>query len=371
MRDLYVGVMSGTSLDGIDAVLVEFNAKRVEIHHAVTTPYSSELSTKILDMLNKPQVPLQKLGELDVTVGHFFSECITNLLQSSSFQADEVIAIGHSGHTILHKPSSPNAFTMQIGDPSTIAAETGITTIGNIRNMDLALGGQGAPLAPAFHHWYFANKSESRIVVNIGGIANISVLHPQQPLIGFDTGPGNTLLDNWSLKCRGIPFDNQGSWSKTGHISAPLLATLKSDKYFELIPPKSTGLEYFNLTWLENTIQDMKENFTDEDVQATLTELTASTIADAIDATETDPQCIILCGGGVFNAALMERLSALLPCARLETTSKYGIEPQWVEAVLFAWLARNRLHNKSGNVPTVTGACHAAPLGGIYYGSVG
>ena len=371
MRDLYVGVMSGTSLDGIDAVLVEFDAKRVQIHHAVTTPYSSELRTKILGLINKPRVSLQKLGELDVAVGYFFSECISNLLQSSSFEADKIIAIGHSGHTVFHKPASPNAFTMQIGDPSTIAAKTGITTIGNIRNMDLAFGGQGAPLAPAFHNWYFADPNESRIVVNIGGIANASILHPQQPLIGFDTGPGNTLLDNWSQRCRGKPFDNQGAWSKTGQVSAALLEALKADKYFELIPPKSTGLEYFNLPWLGNTIQNIKDNFSDEDVQATLTELTASTIADAIDATGTDPKCVILCGGGAFNKALMERLSALMPRARLETTSKYGIEPQWVEAVLFAWLARNRLHNKAGNVQTVTGASHAAPLGGIYYGSAG
>ena len=369
MRDLFIGVMSGTSLDGIDVVLVEFDKKRVQVHRAATTPYPNGLRKKILGILQQGQISLQELGELDVAVGHFFSECISSLIASSSFNANEFIAIGHSGHTVFHKPASPNAFTMQIGDPSTIAAETGITTIGNIRNMDLALGGQGAPLAPAFHHWYFATPDESRVVVNIGGIANVSILHPKQPLIGFDTGPGNTLLDNWSLLCRGKPFDDNGSWAKTGQINQSLLALLKTDKYFTAVPPKSTGLEYFNPTWLKNTLQKVQAHLADEDIQATLTELTASTIADAIDASGTDPKCVILCGGGAFNTTLTERISALLPDAHIKTTSTYGIEPQWIEAVLFAWLARNRLHKKPGNIPTVTGASHAAPLGGIYYGS--
>ena len=362
--------MSGTSLDGVDTVLVEFDKKHCKLHQARTTPYPKEIRTQILRIIKNPQTSLQELGELDRVLGIFFSDCITKLLQSSSVKAEKIIGIGHSGHTVFHKPALPNAFSMQIGDPSTIAAETGITTVAHIRNMDLALGGQGAPLAPAFHQWQFADPEETRIVVNIGGIANISILDPKRPLTGYDTGPGNTLLDNWSLQCRKIQFDDKGKWSKTGQINQSLLSILKNDKYFKIDPPKSTGVEYFNLAWLQKAIKQIEKNITNEDIQATLTELTASTIADAIDKTETDPNLVILCGGGALNTALKERIASLLPRSKLDTTDTYGIDPRWVEAVLFAWLARNRLKNKTGNVPSVTCARSAAPLGGIYYGQV-
>ena len=369
MRELYIGGMSGTSQDGVDVVLVEFSAAGSNIHQATTTPYTGKLGKRIKNLITQPQVTLQELGEVNVAIGKFFGQCILKLLEPSDFGAHEITAIGHSGHTVYHKPEEPDAFTMQIGDSSTIAANTGITTVGNFRNMDMAFGGQGAPLAPAFHEWCFSDTKESRIVVNIGGIANISVLQPKLPLLGFDTGPGNTLLDNWTHRCTGKSFDHNGDWSKTGQINKPLLLALKKDKYFERSPPKSTGLEHFNLAWLEGELREINRTLPDEDVQATLTELTAETIADAIVSTNGDPQRVILCGGGVLNTALVERLSELLPSIELESSAEYGIGPEWVEAVMFAWLARARLKGRSGNAPTVTGARQVTPLGGVYFGA--
>ena len=368
MSDRYVGVMSGTSQDGVDAALVEIAAASANIHQAATTPYPDELRTRLASLMTEPRVSLQELGELDVAIGRFFGQCVLKLVETSPFEADDIVAIGHSGHTVFHKPETPNAFTLQIGDPSTIAADTGITTVGNVRNMDMALGGQGAPLAPAFHEWCFSDASESRIAVNIGGIANVSVLHADLPLLGFDTGPGNTLLDNWTRQCTGKLFDHNGDVSSTGQVDQALVLALKGYEYFERRPPKSTGLEHFNLPWLERGLRGIGRTLSDEDVQATLTALTAETIADAIASTNSDPRRIILCGGGTLNTALTERLSMLLPGAQLESSAKHGIDPEWVEAVLFAWLARARLKGEPGNAPTVTGARQAAPLGGVYCG---
>jgi len=366
MGELYVGVMSGTSQDGVDAALVELDATKTRIHGAATTPYPDELRGRIINLITEPRVSLRELGELDVAIGRFFAQCVLKLVQMSPFETDDIVAIGHSGHTVFHRPETPDAFTMQLGDPSTIAADTGITTVGNVRNMDMALGGQGAPLAPAFHEWYFSDPSESRVAVNIGGIANVTVLHPDLPLLGFDTGPGNTLLDNWTRRCTGEPFDRNGDWSRTGEVNKVLLQVLKADEYFERQPPKSTGLEHFNLDWLREGLQVLDQKLADEDVQATLAELTAETIAEGIASTNAAPLRIILCGGGTLNTALTERLSSLLPGARLESSAAHGIDPEWVEAALFAWLARARLKGEPGNAPTVTGARQAAPLGGVY-----
>ena len=366
MGELYLGVMSGTSQDGVDVALVEFDAATHRLHRAATTPYPDTLRRRIAALLGDARTPLRELGEVDAALGRFFAQCVVRLLEASAFEARDITAIGHSGHTVFHKPQTPDAFTMQIGDPSTVAAHTGITTVGHLRHMDIALGGQGAPLAPAFHAWCFSDPTESRVTVNIGGIANICVLHPQRPVLGFDTGPGNTLLDNWSRRCTGRPFDRDGAWSRTGRVVEPLLQALKADGYFKRAAPKSTGIEHFNLGWLEQALARLARPPAEADVQATLTQLTAATIAEGIDSTHAAPQRIILCGGGALNAALTERLSRLLPQAQLQSSAAYGIDPQWVEAMLFAWLARARLRGEPGNVPTVTGARRAAPLGGVY-----
>ena len=257
---------------------------------------------------------------------------------------------------------------MQLGDPSTVAARTGITTVGHLRQMDIALGGQGAPLAPAFHRWAFADAGERRAVVNMGGIANVSVIEPGRALLGFDTGPGNTLLDGWTQRCIGKPYDHDGDWSRTGRVHGRLLKELLADPFFRRPPPKSTGLEHFNLDWLEAALGRTAQHPGEADIQATLTELTATTIASAIGDAGCRPGRVILCGGGARNGALRQRLAARLVGIPVESSALHGIEPEWVEAVLFAWLARARLRGEPGNAPSVTGARRSAPLGGVYCG---
>ena len=305
---------------------------------------------------------------MDVAIGDFFAQCANRLLEEGTVEPSQVAAIGHSGHTVFHRPAGPEPFTMQLGDPSTVAARTGITTVGHLRHMDVALGGQGAPLAPVFHEWAFADPGECRVVVNIGGIANATVLDSGRALLGFDTGPGNTLLDKWSQRCTGKPYDHDGDWSRTGRVHKELLEELMGDAYFRRSPPKSTGLEHFNLGWLEAALGRAVERPGEADIQATLTELTAATIAAAIRAVDCRARRIIVCGGGARNGALMQRLAGRTAGIPVETSDRHGVDPEWVEAVLFAWLARARLRGEPGNTPSVTGARRPATLGGVYFG---
>ena len=368
MGELFLGLMSGTSQDGVDAALVTLESDSYKIHHTSTTPYPDRLRRRIEALLAAPEVSLEVLGGLDVAIGGFFADCVVRLLKGSGLEPDGVAAIGHSGHTVFHRPEGPEPFTMQLGDPSTVAARTGITTVGHLRQMDIALGGQGAPLAPAFHQWAFADPGERRVVVNVGGIANVSVLEPGRMLSGFDTGPGNTLLDRWIQRCAGEPYDHDGDWSRTGHVDDKLLDELRADPFFRQPPPKSTGLEHFNLDWLQAALGRIAKHPGDADVQATLTELTAVTIANAIGDAGCRPERVILCGGGARNGALRQRLAAHLDGIPVESSALHGIEPEWVEAVLFAWLARTRIRGEAGNAPSVTGASRPAALGGVYCG---
>jgi anhydro-N-acetylmuramic acid kinase len=268
---------------------------------------------------------------------------------------------------VHHSPLGRHPFTLQIGDPNTVAARTGITTIADLRRYDMALGGQGAPLVPAFHNWLLRSATEPRVVVNIGGISNITTLIPDAPILGCDTGPGNTLLDAWIGRHRGQSFDAAGEWAAQGRVCEPLLGTLLEDPWFGRPMPKSTGRELFNLRWLEERLR----SFTDlapEDVQATLAELTAVSIAHAIQVAAPECQRLIVCGGGAYNEHLMKRLSARMQC-KTESSLAHGAAPEWVEGLAFAWLARARLAGIPGNVPSVTGAHEHAVLGGIYSGS--
>ena len=368
MGEFYLGLMSGTSQDGVDAALVKLDDRDSKIHRTATTPYPDTLRRRIEALLATPEVSLEELGGLDVAIARFFADCVVRLLSESGLKAGQVAAIGHSGHTVFHRPAGPEPFSMQLGDPSTVAARTGITTVGHLRQMDVALGGQGAPLAPAFHRWAFADPRERRVVVNIGGIANVSILDPDRALSGFDTGPGNTLLDRWTRRCTGRPYDHDGDWSRTGTVHDRLLNELLADPYFRRPPPKSTGLEHFNLDWLQAALGRTARQFGEADVQATLTELTAVTIAMAIRDAGNRPERVIVCGGGARNGALRQRLAHHLGRIPLESSTRHGIEPEWVEAVLFAWLARARLNDEPGNAPSVTGASRPATLGGVYYG---
>jgi anhydro-N-acetylmuramic acid kinase len=365
MRELYLGLISGTSVDGVDAVLCELDATACRILAAATTPLPPALLERVRRLIEAPQASLREVGTLDHALGRFFAACSLDLIASAGLKPTHLVAIGHHGQTVYHHPDIDAPFTMQLGDPNLVAALTGVTTVADFRRVDMALGGQGAPLVPAFHAWQFGAADESRVVVNIGGIANITVLAPGRPVTGFDTGPGNTLLDLWIRRCRTEPYDRDGRWAAGGHVDLQLLDSLLREPFFRAPPPKSTGRELFHMAWLEPHLATRAT--ADANVQATLAELTAATIVAAIEQSAPDCRRLIVCGGGAHNADLLARIAARTS-ARVVTSDAHGISPDWIEGAAFAWLARARLHSAAGNVATVTGARRAAVLGGVYWG---
>jgi anhydro-N-acetylmuramic acid kinase len=367
MSELYLGMISGTSIDGVDAVLVEFADHRARVVEAATTPFPAPLLARLRRIVETPQTELRELGALDHAVGKFFAACALDLMTRSGVTCDDVQAIGHHGQTIFHQPNGQEPFSMQIGDPNVVAATTGICTVADLRRLDMAFGGQGAPLVPAFHAWCFGVTDEERAVVNIGGIANITALQPHHSATGFDTGPGNTLLDLWVRRHHGTDYDGDGAWAATGKVDAALLAALLSEPYFAAAAPKSTGRELFNMSWLDARLSRHTKT-SPADVQATLAELTATTIVTGVDSALRDCKRLIVCGGGAHNGDLMARLRRLSRRS-VDTTAAFGIAPDWVEGAAFAWLARARLRGEAGNVPSVTGARRAAVLGGVYLSS--
>jgi anhydro-N-acetylmuramic acid kinase len=367
MAELYVGLISGTSVDGVDAVVADFSDDRCRIVAARTTAYPPEVAARVRSLITDPVIPLAQLGALDIAVGRFFAACARAIMSEAGCAPADVVAIGHHGQTVFHEPSGPEPFTLQIGDPSAIVAATGVTTVADFRRLDMALGGQGAPMVPAFHEWAFGSADEVRIVLNVGGIANVTILAPGAPTTGFDTGPGNALLDAWIGRCRGRGFDERGAWAASGSVDPSLLEACLGEPYFDLPPPKSTGRELFHLRWLEARLAERGAPLEHGDVQATLAELTAQSIAAAITRLGTPTYRLIVCGGGAYNLDLLARLEAATGVAP-ETTQAFGIAPDWIEAAAFAWLARARLRGLAGNVPTVTGARQPAVLGGLYYG---
>lgn len=363
---LYIGLMSGTSTDGIDAALVDFSDVMPRVIGTLYMPYEPQLREQILALCQPGDNEIQRLGELDVVLGKALATTANQLLQQQGFGAQDIKAIGSHGQTIRHSPHSSHRFTLQIGDPNTIAAETGITTIADFRRKDIALGGQGAPLVPAFHQHIFSSELQNRAIVNIGGIANVTLLPKNKPeaILGFDTGPGNVLMDMWIAKYQQKTYDKNGEWAAQGNVLPDLLAVLLKDAYFSLPAPKSTGREYFNLAWLEKQLAGTEKA---EDVQTTLVALTAASIAAAIRASFHEGE-ILICGGGAHNKLLMSQMQTLVqPAFKIASTDVYGIHPDWVEAVAFAWLAKQTLHRQTGNLPRVTGAKQAAILGSIHY----
>lgn len=357
---MFIGLMSGTSIDGIDAVLVDFSNEKpvlVETHHQ---PYTPELRKQIMALCSPSADEINRLGEMDILLGKEFANAVNTLLEKHPAARAQVRAIGSHGQTIRHHPQ--RGFTLQIGDPNVIAAETQITTVADFRRRDMALGGQGAPLVPAFHHAIFATPQVNRVIVNIGGIANITLLSADGKVSGFDTGPGNTLLDAWTEKHLQKTYDQHGEWARTGTVQKKLLQTLLSDAFFHLPAPKSTGREYFNLMWLEQFLTDEKP----ADVQATLVDLTARSIAQSIQSHFSEGK-VFVCGGGAHNQFLLQRLEYFLPEFSLASTEKLGVHPNWVEAMAFAWLAKQTLEKKASNLTSVTGANQASILGGVYF----
>lgn len=369
MMKYFIGVMSGTSLDGIDIALVSFNNKTINVISHSTTPYSTEIKQNIEKLVNSTQVSLDLFCQLDIQIAKSYASEILALLQQNSILPQQVIAIGSHGQTIKHDPNIEHAYTLQIGDPNTLSALTNITVVADFRRKDIALGGQGAPLTPAFHQYAFQSDIKNRAIINIGGIANITTLPTPlsgEEILGFDTGPGNTLLDHFCEKHFNINFDNNGAIASRGKINAPLLKhIIKSEPFFSLTPAKSTGTDYFNLKWFEGFLMRTNIEISSEDQLATLTELTALTISAAIQSLSICIDEIYYCGGGQHNKTLMQRLQYHTGL-NAYSTEQLGISPDWVEAIAFAWFAKNTLESHPSNIPSVTSASAKTILGGIF-----
>jgi len=367
---LYVGLISGTSMDGIDAAVIEFGDHQCSVLATAAVDYPDELRDELLQSSRTPaNCTVDKIGQLDQWVGECFRDATIKLLAQADIKPNSIEAIGSHGQTLRHQPRAARPFTLQIGDPNIIAAGTGITTVADFRRRDLAIGGEGAPLTPAFHQWLFSNTDKSRAVLNIGGIANVTMLSSPK-VIGFDTGPGNTLLDGWIRNNLDKPFDDDGNWARSGTVSEPLLGDMLSDPYFDLRPPKSTGFEYFNEAWVRSKASSAASaKIPAADIQATLAELSARTIAKSILHYSPDIEEILVCGGGIHNTDLMQRLRSYLSGTQVTSTDAFGLHPDWVEAAAFAWLAKRCLEGKTGNLPEVTGAERAEVLGAVYLGN--
>ena len=358
-------------MDGIDAALVSFGDHECDVLSVCGVAYPDALRAELLTASRQPATcTVDKIGQLDRWVGECFRDAANQLLEQSNYNASSITAIGSHGQTLRHQPRAARPFSLQIGDPSVIALGTGIDTVADFRRRDVAAGGEGAPLAPAFHRWLFSDRSRHRAVLNIGGIANVTMLPADgKTVIGFDTGPGNSLMDGWIRRHRGERFDNDGAWARSGRVIDPLLNIMLADPYFSLQPPKSTGFEYFNGGWVRSKIGELgEESKSIEDVQSTLCELSARTIATSILTLAPDIAEVLVCGGGVHNSDLINRLRSYLSGIVVQGTDSFGLHPDWVEAAAFAWLAKRRLENKAGNIPEVTGAASPQVLGGIYPG---
>lgn len=369
MEQLFLGLISGTSADGIDAALVRFASDAPDAHCELvlgrTYAWPETIRARLIELGQGGETrSLDELGMLDVRIAHGFADAVLALLEDAGLGPRDVQALGSHGQTVRHRPESIPPFTWQMGDGNVIAERTGITTVADFRRRDVAAGGHGAPLLPALHAALLRAPDEDRAVLNLGGIANLTLLPASGAVRGFDTGPANALLDAWCEHHTGAAFDADGAFAARGTADSGLLAQLLDDPWFALPPPKSTGREQFHLGWLEAHLGD--ETRRPEDVQATLLELTAASVADALRAAQPSTRRVLACGGGVHNRALLARIAARLSEAVLESTAVHGVDPDFIEAMGFAWLAREALAGRPGNLPSVTGAQGPRVLGAIY-----
>ena len=368
MGAVYIGLISGTSTDAIDAVAVDINEHGVTKQLASSaTPLPSHLREKIF-LLQTQAAELHELGELDVELGECFANAALQLISNNNISKSNIRAIGSHGQTLLHGPEAKFPFTIQVGDPNIIAERTGITTVADLRRRDMAAGGQGAPLVLAFHQAWLSEQ-QNTVVLNMGGIANITILANEgnEPTMGFDTGPANTLLDSWTRIHLNKEFDQDGAWAQQGMVHKKLLESLLKHPYFRQVPPKSADVKQFDIKWLENFVQ-MFTNIDAKDVAATLVALTVHSITSAINHWAKDTKQVVACGGGCKNTYLMQQLAKQLQTITLHTSDEFGIGADWVEATAFAWLAHQTLLQQPGNAPRSTGAKGARILGGVYYG---
>ena len=360
-RELFIGLMSGTSADGIDAVLVSYEGKRgalVQTHHA---DMPSPFREAIIDLRHSGEDELHRMALLDQQLAMTYAQAVNTLLIEADVPAKTVTAIGSHGQTIRHDPAGTTPFTWQIGDPNRLAEMTGISVVADFRRRDVAAGGQGAPLVPAFHLAQLAEPGVATAIVNIGGIANATLISATSEVRGWDTGPGNTLMDGWIHRYQSLPFDDGGAWATTGQVLESLLMEALAHPYFAARTPKSTGPETFHLAWLDTLLSGQEKP---EDVQRTLLELTVESISRVLD--DESMRVIRICGGGARNRLLMDRLAARVTSADVTTTDALGVDPQWVEAWAFAWLAKQTIAGAPSNVPGVTGAKGPRVLGAIY-----
>ena len=371
MNDLYIGLMSGTSIDGIDAALVDLSDNKFKLLGTLYQPYPDTVKASLSVVLQEKKISLADLVTLDNELAMLNARAVNALTQNTGQDNGDITAIGYHGQTVFHEPDGEQPNSLQLGDPNVLLEHTGISVVADFRRMDMAAGGQGAPLAPAFHQNLFRDKKQNRAILNIGGIANLTILpaDKNKAITGFDTGPGNCLLDEWIHLQKNQPFDKNGDWAKQGKPNTEVLNTLGNDPYFKKAPPKSTGREYFHLNWLQETLNQENSNIdasAAQDIQTTLTHLTTITITNALKLHAPDTDQVFVCGGGAHNRFLFELLQEQLGNIQLATTKELGLDPDWVEACAFAWLAQQRIEQQTANIPNVTGASKPVLLGAIY-----
>jgi anhydro-N-acetylmuramic acid kinase len=366
-RELFAGVMSGTSLDGVDVVVADFapqNRACCETLGAAHVPYPTMLRDELLALQTPGTSELARAGAAANMLAELYAEGIARALEHAHLTQADLVAAGVHGQTLRHRPE--RGWTLQLNNPARVAERAGMSVVADFRSRDVAAGGQGAPLVPAFHAALFRRADRHRVIVNIGGIANITDLPPGGAVSGFDTGPGNVLSDQWCARNRGDPYDAHGQWAATGKVDAPLLELLLDEPFFRERPPKSTHRDKFNLAWLTPRLQASGRNGNADDVQATLVALTARTIADAIRGYAASATEVLVCGGGANNTTLMRALAGELTPRKVASTATEGVPVEHVEALAFAWLAREALAGRPGNLPAVTGAKGPRVLGAIY-----
>jgi len=359
--ELFAGLMSGTSLDGVDAALVDFSAARPSLLGRASRPFDPTLRAELLALQQPGEDELHRAARCANALSRVYAGAVAELLSGARVRAEAVRAIGCHGQTVRHRPDT--GYTLQLCNAALLAELTGVRVVADFRSRDVAAGGQGAPLAPAFHAEMLHDRGEHRAVLNLGGIANLTLLPADGPVTGFDTGPGNCLLDLWAQRHLGAPMDQNGAWAAGAAPDAALLEALRSEPYFAAPPPKSTGRDLFNASWLERRIGGTGDP---RIVQATLLELTARSVTDALRAHGPQVRRLIACGGGVNNGRMMQRLAALAAPVSVESSARYGIDPALMEAAAFAWLAWRTLNGRPGNLPSVTGAAGPRVLGAIY-----
>lgn len=365
MRDLFIGLMSGTSLDGVDGVLVDFAGGRMQVLAFESQPFTVKDKAELLALNTPDDNELHRAAISANALAVLYSDVVHQLLFLADTRADQVEAIGAHGQTVRHRPGEFDGigYTLQLNNPALLAELTDITVVADFRSRDVAAGGQGAPLVPAFHQQVFGRAGEAMAVLNIGGISNLSLLDGQ--ILGFDCGPGNALMDYWCQLHTGQPFDAEGAWAASGTVLPALLAALLNEPYLAKAPPKSTGRDLFNPLWLAAKLQEFA-GLAAVDVQATLTELTASAISTCVTSYGKNSKQLVVCGGGALNGYLVRRLQALLPGLQVQSSAAHGLPPLQVEAAAFAWLARQTVQGLPGNLASVTGARGERVLGAVY-----